>query len=303
MPILDALLAFSLTMLVIASTVNILLTLLLRVSKLRSTQLQAMLEDYYDNHVGKVVEREVKRVGGKVNGDAVKEVNDLAAKHNLSDVLSEGELGKIESLGTDDFVERLKRSKLGHGLIEKLGDEADSVIKELGKNYEQVGKKFSASFRGRTKMWGTGVALVLAFAFNIDSVHLMDTYLKDATVRNNIVAQMDAIVASKQPAVDDSSPQVTTEQINQSIDSSSQQLSLLTDMGLPSSYQNFPYCQLEADKKSNCSAQRSSVLKWFFWLLGIILTGVLAGLGAPFWYDLVTNVAKVTQRSKQSSGK
>jgi hypothetical protein len=36
------------------------------------------------------------------------------------------------------------------------------------------------------------------------------------------------------------------------------------------------------------------------WLLGIALTGLLAGLGAPFWYDVVSGISRVTRVARGS---
>jgi hypothetical protein len=36
------------------------------------------------------------------------------------------------------------------------------------------------------------------------------------------------------------------------------------------------------------------------WILGILLTGVLAGLGAPFWYDTVVGISRIAERSSNA---
>ncbi|MEI8383725.1 MAG: hypothetical protein WCJ09_26665, partial [Planctomycetota bacterium] len=35
------------------------------------------------------------------------------------------------------------------------------------------------------------------------------------------------------------------------------------------------------------------------WILGIVLTCLCAGLGTPFWYDLITSLSKLTSSSKK----
>ncbi len=43
-------------------------------------------------------------------------------------------------------------------------------------------------------------------------------------------------------------------------------------------------------------------LDWVMWALGVTLTAVLAGVGAPFWYDTLTGLARVAKRRSGGEG-
>ena len=38
------------------------------------------------------------------------------------------------------------------------------------------------------------------------------------------------------------------------------------------------------------------------WILGIVLTGLLAGLGSPFWYDAVAGLSRVVKNAGKVKG-
>ena len=290
MPILDALLAFSLTMLIVASAVNVVLTLLIKVSSFRSKQLSLMLKDYYDNHLEHVLNRELKRLSHKVDEKVSAGIKELASQHDLSHILPVDELKSFSSLSTEELLERLKRTELGHGLLEKLGDDAEGVLAELGRSYEQVGKRFTLSFRNNSQKWGTGVAFVIALAFNINSIHLIDAYMNNSGTRNNIVAEMGSIILNKNIEVEKVGEQVSQEELIRAIDLTSDQLSVLIDSGFPIGFEYFPYCYKKTGGVTTYGCNNSSPVDWLLWFVGIILTGFLAGLGAPFWYDLITSI-------------
>jgi len=39
------------------------------------------------------------------------------------------------------------------------------------------------------------------------------------------------------------------------------------------------------------------------WAIGIVLTALLAGLGAPFWYDAVSSISRVARASRAKEPK
>lgn len=64
-------------------------------------------------------------------------------------------------------------------------------------------------------------------------------------------------------------------------------------------WNGWPVCTVETDKR--CALERGSlegVLAYVFWLLGVVFTGLLAGLGAPFWYDLIKAVSRAWRVSR-----
>ena len=76
-------------------------------------------------------------------------------------------------------------------------------------------------------------------------------------------------------------------------------LDALSSSGFPFGWEYFPYGQ----KASPFGTGYSSLLRYAIWGLGIALTGVFAGLGAPFWYDVIRNLNDVARSNPAGKAK
>jgi hypothetical protein len=292
MPILDAALAFALTMLVISTTVTGLVHLLHLGAKTRRNVMKEMLEDYYKKELQPVIGREMVRLKGVVNAATEAELKKLAGDVDTSKLFSAEEIPNLVEASTSEIIERLKRSELGTKLMTDLKTEANTIFDELGKRYEAIGDKFTASFREKSKWWATGVALILALALNINSIFIMDSYIKDQGLRDAVIAQRDSIerdytdLVSSMKAEGDT---VTKKQLEDAFSTSQNQITSLTGIGLPIGWTYFPYVGFKDGTAKD----------WILWVLGILLTGGLAGLGGPFWYDAVRGISRAADAARK----
>jgi hypothetical protein len=301
MPILDAALAFALTMLVVSTTVTGLVHLLQLWAKTRRTVMKEMLEDYYKKELQPVIKREMIRITGATNNALATEVEKLAKEIDTSKLFSTEEIPNLVEASTSELMERLKRSELGTKLMTDLKTEVDAIFSELGKRYEAIGDKFTASFRDKSKWWATGIALVLALALNIDSIFIMDSYIKNQGLRDAVIAQRDSIeqnytdLVSKLEGQDDT---VTKQELEDAFSESRNQVTSLTGIGLPLGWTYFPYVGLK-DNTAKEFADKNNFGGWVFWVLGIALTAGLAGLGGPFWYDAVRGISRAADEARK----
>lgn len=287
MPILDAALAFALTMLVVATAVSQIVRLGQKIAKLRSAELRKMLTDYFGKELQPVVQREMNRLKKNITEKVASELAETANNLKESEVFDEDELATLIEVSTEELTERLKRSSMGQKLLTELGAEAQAVFDELGRRYEVIGDKFTASFRNKSRKWATGIALVLAIAFNIDSLHILDSYIRNEGMRESVIAQRDAFVDDYNALVEslekeEGKDSVTKAELEQSFSDSQKQLDVLTSVGFPVGWSYVP----------------NSPEGWVMWVFGILLTAGLAGLGAPFWFDTVTGISRVAQRAR-----
>jgi hypothetical protein len=144
------------------------------------------------------------------------------------------------------------------------------------------------------------VALGLALAVNIDSIHIANSYIRDQTLRESTIARMDAITANYQASVATSTnaqAQVTGESLQKALQETREQVDALAAVGFPIGWSYFPHAGLR-DGNAPDFARRNNLGGWLMWLGGIVLTGIFAGLGAPFWYDTVTGITRVVQRTR-----
>jgi len=221
------------------------------------------------------------------------------------------ELEKLVDMSTEEITERLKRSQMGQKLLEELGDKANTVFEELGKQYELVGKKFTKSFREHARWWATGVALVLAFALNIDTIFIAKTYISNEGMRQAVIAQRDSLeegytTLTEKFAQEQDKAEITREEFEQAFADTQEQLDIFTSAGFPIGWSYFPHSavkkvsfwNIEFVKPAELSKEyqdRNNSPGWWLWVAGCILTGLLAGLGGPFWYDMVAGISNAVK--------
>lgn len=301
MPVLDAALAFALTMLVVATVVTQIVRFLRNTAELRSAELKKMLKEFFDRELQPVVQRELNRMKKKIGDKVASELVETTKNLNWAGLFDQNQLAKDIEVSTEELTERLKRSTLGQKLLTELGDQAQAVFNELGRRYEVVGDRFSESFRKYSWYWSTGVALVLAVVFNIDSVHIMDSYLRNEGMRQDVIAQRDAFVqdynALTESLEKEQGKSVTKEELEQAFNDSREQLDVLTTVGFPVGWSYFPHSGFY-EEGSKDFERRNNFGGWVAWIVGIVLTAGLAGLGAPFWYDAVTGISRIAQRAR-----
>ena len=296
MPILDAALAFSLTMLVVASTVTLIVSVIRNFAASRAKTLRKMLEEYLSDELKPMLDHKLNSLDLKLQPviDLKGKVGNFIPKNKIQGqfqnwsvivnsfdfvetILSEEEdmrlfkrtraffkniivkigislnkLSKVQ-LSTEDLLAGLKKTQMGDDIVKVFGDEADKVFDTLGKRYEAIGARFTESFRKRSQLWTTIVALVLAVVLNIDSIFILDSYIKDESLRQGIIAQMDVIVDQYTTTIatipDDDN--VTKETLQQSVDSTKAQVALLKSSGFPIGPSYFPHdCFIEDDDKT-----------------------------------------------------
>jgi hypothetical protein len=337
MPLLDAILAYALTILLVATAVTAIIRATSASARLRREELGKYLQKFYGGELQPVVRTELARLGQRISPEVLEGFvakareleNSLRRKPGLPKPaeasreeleVNEIEVEKLVEVTTTEMVERLRRTDLGVGLMKELGEDADAVFDKLAERYEALQGFVSESFRRKSRLWSTVCALLLAFGLNIDSFHLLSTYLSNDDVRAGVLAQYDAIVARYEEG---SESGAEAADLRAAADAARKRIDALRESGLPIGWPRFPYCGHSTDPR--CGALREIavgfqqphqrppdpevwwdanwsewVFSWtnvrlYFWVLGCIVTGVLAGLGAPFWYDFLAGVARTAQ--------
>lgn len=347
MPYLDAALAFALTMLAVATLVTQIVRLLHAIAKTRSTVMKELLEDYFNNELKPVVDRELNRLKGQVKatitaevGKHTDDINKIAAevekrvekfttlagevvahaddlkfveKQNEegkgvkeNPLFSEDDLKNLVDVSTEEMIEQLKRSDMGQKLLKELGDKANTVFDELGKQYELVGKKFTKIFREKARVVATIVALILAFALNIDTIFIANTYISNQGMRQAVIEQRDALeegysTLTEKFEGEQEKTEITKDELEEIFGETQEQLDVFTSAGFPIGWSYFPHSGLqisenkivivEQAKQSKDFLDRNNSPGWWMWAIGCALTGLLAGLGGPFWYDIVAGIS------------
>ena len=295
MPYLDAALAFALTMLAVSTLVTQVVRLMQQASKLRNNLLQEMLKEYFAQELTPVINRELSRLKNDLKDEVAAEVSQKARALSARLPFTDEELVALTDVSTEELLERLKRSSVGRQLLENLGSKAQVVFNELGKRYEIVGNRFTAIFRYKSRLATTGIAVIVAFVLNVDSLYVIDTYIKNESMRQAVISQKESLEAgymtlSTSLDQDSSKDSITRAEFEQAFGDAKAQLDVFTSAGFPVGFSYFPYACVQDAGSSDCK-QRNLLL----WIVGCIMTGLLAGLGAPFWYDAVTGISRAIQ--------
>ena len=144
MPILDAALAYALTMLVVATAVTQLVRLAQHFLGRRGSEFRKMLDEFYTGELKPVVQRELDRLQARAGDAMTEEILHAAARVSDAQTLfTKDEMARLAWASTEEIRERLKRSELGNTMLQQLGDRAETVFNELGRRYEVVGERFT----------------------------------------------------------------------------------------------------------------------------------------------------------------
>lgn len=316
MPYLDAALAFALTMLAASTLVTWLLRFGQYLFRFRRKVMKQMLAEYFAKEVKPVVERELDRLQSTAKAALVAEAEKLGAKDLYTGdkaILTEEQYQELTELATGEMVEWLKRTEMGGKLLRGLGDKAVAIFDELGKRYDAVGVRFTNSFRASARIWGTAIALVLAFVLNIDTIFIAKTYMSNEGMRQAVIAQKESLeqgYTNLQQTLeqDAAKTEITRQEFEQAFSDAKEQLDIFTSAGFPIGYSYYPYACGQENDVPDCT-ERGEPLKltllgrvFLFgdltWFLGCFLTGLLAGLGGPFWFDVVSGIARAAQSAR-----
>ena len=117
-----------------------------------------------------------------------------------------------------------------------------------------------------------------------------------------------AISAAEAIAASGDDP-TTKAELEQAITDMKEQRKYVGGLGIPVGFDYFPHaCLFAADGSETVAMQSGGVevcgvalakpVNLIIWLMGIALTALLAGLGAPFWFDTVSSISQLTQRMR-----
>jgi hypothetical protein len=188
---LNALLAFTLAMIIFCTIVSAITETIQHFFQLRRRGLEQML--------GKLYADVIRPRAGSVSQDAW--VQQLIS--NLG--VPPGRLmnwilpTKLDALTTTEFVRRVAESELGPRIL-ALGDaDANRFIDALAVRFERSGNDARDYFAQRAQTFSLLIAIVLAFTLNVDAFRLFSAFLTDKELTNRILAQQEAIAAPLRP--------------------------------------------------------------------------------------------------------
>ena len=307
MPLLDAALAFAITMLAVATVVTkmveflhwllqngpaLLAAFLKKWLGERATLFKQMVDEFVQKDLARIAAEELHMDEAQARAAVVDAVQQIKQR------FPDGE--KLIHMSNTALLEELKLTELGKRLA-ALNERSVLVFNEISRRYANIEKKYTTIFRQNARKVATIVALVLAVAFNIDCVNIVETYLHNPTLSATIAATSDKAVAdyAAQTAGKPGAP--TVEELRKQYEARQKNLSDLNSAGFPFGWSYFPYGPTppkgwsRTDSGSQSQEWRSDCRVWAAWLIGLAFTVGLAGLGAPFWFDVIRKLTELTK--------
>ncbi|MBZ0090995.1 MAG: hypothetical protein K8F27_02045 [Sulfuricellaceae bacterium] len=267
----------------------------------------------------------------KIGTDRV--LDNLVARHGKVLALFRGALSAVPSLSLHDLMRRLPRAEAFQQYLAQAGQDEAQIKQQLTllanhltDEFNSIEQAISEVFKTRAKMLAYAMGVALALSVNIDAVRLFNGFASDPALAQSAIASLESLGAEgAQPAasaaVPAAQPSTTPPAAaaapagaasEDEIRAILNQLGAAHAFGLPVGWSYYPYCippdglkQIDllcrpAVPAQAAASQPRAALLWLyhngqfpFWLLSAVVTGLLLGLGGPYWFDLAMSLGRV----------
>jgi hypothetical protein len=168
--------------------------------------------------------------------------------------------------------------------------------------FDESMRPISGVYKRRAQMISLVVGVALAVATGVDSGLLLDGLMRDDALRQATAAtavEYVKIATAKQRAAQRAAARHEPARDDAGRDDATQAVARIKDIKLPV---GLPYLY----EHSKSSTHKD--VYWILRLLGIVFTGLVVALGAPFWFDLLSKLINLRiagdppQTSKEKNG-
>ncbi|MEM6727848.1 MAG: hypothetical protein AAF618_05055 [Pseudomonadota bacterium] len=227
---------------------------------------------------------------------------------------------RVDTLTTYAFVQRLAETEIGRA----LGKDVEAVtMKALTRGFERFKTASNEFFRKRARTATMASAFVLAFTVNIPAGSIFTYVMENPDLAADIASGAEAAVTANQEQIEARNAALATalaeteadalldpEKADAAIAASEELALALGDLkatitetrglfNLPLGYDGLwarETCGAEeAASFWATSAACLSASGFWFWVVNVALSGVLIGLGGPFWYRVYAGLSQTAQ--------
>jgi hypothetical protein len=169
-------------------------------------------------------------------------------------------------------VSNLPTNKASEAVL-KIIDHANGDMKQARAGAEEwfnaAMDRLSGAYKRRMQYVTLLVSLLLTALLGADTLSIADALYKEPTLRAAVTGAAQAAPASQQAQAPQGTPPT--------VSSLQQSVALLSKSGLPIGWGTLP----------------TDLGGWFRKVLGLLITTLAISLGAPFWFDILKNVANL----------
>jgi hypothetical protein len=256
---LQAALAFSLIMLVLATVVTVILETAYRTLLTREKGFRIMMARLFDEVLKPRVAHLLR---GVTLAQAREQFLNTVTRNQAYDAEFNRVRGFIQpnqlaSMTMMEFSDRLADTAVGKAIARGGSEFVDNAINDLAQKFERFGAASSQRFQDQARFWCVLTSILLAFAVNVDAVRIFQELLHDDQLTSGIIAQYGAAVdegAQRPQDLQESLALMTQLRDQQVIEDrdlktfqdniATTQLKLteLRDTGLPITVEAWPFC-------------------------------------------------------------
>jgi len=238
----------------------------------------------------------------------------IARQSETSETLAYGTV-KQEFPGRDidyltplSFAERLGRTEVGKVILDEGEEFVEDLVTDFVRSFDRLSRAGTDFVRNRARAVSLVVGIGLALTVNIDAGRLITTLIDNPDLRQGVTSEADRIIQANQQAEEklvrtvrdlaDKKEGISKEEVEESLDQIRVRLDELKAYGLPIGYDYYPWAEFGACPVGHwpCALdERNEVPRFLRWLFMCILSGVLIGLGGPFWYEVFGRLSQITR--------
>jgi len=308
--LLDAAIAFAICIAGLATLVTVMVEMLHQILRMRARGLRETLEAVFTDVLLPKAQRTFAKSDKALRSEMARWLAEMRASPLKGTALARwypGILSSATSLSTEEFLKRIADTEPFKKLQVAAAQRADELLAEFARKYEEYGGAMSEYFRRRAQTLSLMAGVLLALCANIDGLRLFERFLSDPAIAAKMEAQsaeLQKVLARVEAGKGGNVPMLA--EVRQNSDDASRLVAGYQEMQLPIGWAFYPMCSAPAGKAGvkvdpRCSVQtdwRAQVS----WLFAVIMTGLLVGLGGPFWFDVAKKLASFRDAMRSGQG-
>ena len=285
MQILEIALALSVSMLIFSSISAMIVDFIHRIVDKRAQELQKMLERFYDDEVKLFLDKE----------------NDTPElrKQFVETIRFDR---KDTTITTTEFIRRLAKTEVGKKIGKLNSYKLAVTIKDLTEKFEEYGKHTSLLFKEHSRNVNSYISIVLALTLNLNVILILEGFKENETLTQSLVMQAERFTTQYDSLKNKDMTKEQEESYQQNLKEIKIAIEDAQGIGLPIGWSKKPHTDV-CEKGLFCSAKKViarmnaniSNLNIFLWLITTVITGLLIGMGAPFWYEMIKKLTPMTR--------
>lgn len=310
----EASLAFAITMMIFSTIVSVVVETAHRIFRVREKGLQHLMQHMYSQIIEPRLFTKPPSNGAAIFQAHMTRARFLPAKKSwLLGINRIINAEHLTSLSTAEFIERLAETPAGKKLIQLAEREGSDYLKlfleDLVNKYEDFGESASEYFKRKAGLYSIITAMALAFALNVNAVHLFQTFLVDKDLRSSLIdqgqqvatfleQQQEKLETELSQSNQDSTPD-NLQQIQSNVIQAKDLVADIESAGVPIGWHSAPWQSSQwqqADTARYPWLQQTKLI--LVWLACLLFSGILIGLGGPFWFDTYKKISVLAGLSK-----